>query len=140
MARNAEKAQAMLNRWYRMKRNLYYPDEKEMPKGRTKISQVTSLNDCDTWRTSILRDISKKISEVQNAGLGEHAIRELNDEINHLIKDKNKWEERIKELGGPDYKKLSVKLYDSQGFELPGTAGYKYFGASKDLPGVRELF
>lgn len=24
--------------------------------------------------------------------------------------------------------------------ELPGQRGYKYFGAAKDLPGVRELF
>lgn len=24
--------------------------------------------------------------------------------------------------------------------ELPGSGGYKYFGAAKDLPGVRELF
>jgi pre-mRNA-splicing factor ISY1 len=36
--------------------------------------------------------------------LGEHKIRELNDEINKLIKEKGSFEERIKELGGPDYK------------------------------------
>eukprot|EP00960_Hanusia_phi_P040971 754762-Hanusia_phi.AAC.7 len=26
------------------------------------------------------------------------------------------------------------------GMKVPGTKGYKYFGAAKDLPGVRELF
>ena len=26
------------------------------------------------------------------------------------------------------------------GKELPGAYGYKYYGAAKDLPGVRELF
>lgn len=31
-------------------------------------------------------------------------------------------------------------MYDTQGVELPGSGGYKYFGAAKDLPGVRELF
>jgi len=29
---------------------------------------------------------------------------------------------------------------DNEGKEVPGTRGYKYFGAAKDLPGVRELF
>ena len=27
-----------------------------------------------------------------------------------------------------------------EGKEVPGNKGYKYFGAAKDLPGVRELF
>lgn len=42
MARNEEKAQAMLNRWYRMKRDLRNQTEgkyKEIPE----ISKVTSL-------------------------------------------------------------------------------------------------
>ena len=37
------------------------------------------------------------------AGLGEFRIRDLNDEINKLIREKNHWQDRIKELGGPDY-------------------------------------
>jgi pre-mRNA-splicing factor ISY1 len=31
-------------------------------------------------------------------------------------------------------------MMDNEGKEVPGTRGYKYFGAAKDLPGVRELF
>lgn len=31
-------------------------------------------------------------------------------------------------------------MLDNEGKEVPGTRGYKYFGAAKDLPGVRELF
>ena len=27
-----------------------------------------------------------------------------------------------------------------EGKEVPGNRGYKYFGAARDLPGVRELF
>lgn len=38
-----------------------------------------------------------------SAGLGEFRIRDLNDEINKLLREKRYWEERIKELGGPDY-------------------------------------
>ena len=37
------------------------------------------------------------------AGLGEFRIRDLNDEINKLLREKRHWEERILELGGPDH-------------------------------------
>ena len=36
-------------------------------------------------------------------------------------------------------KGLCVKL-SNLGKEVPGVFGYKYFGAARDLPGVRELF
>ena len=67
-------------------------------------------------------------------------IRELNDEINILIKEIKFWEERILELGGADYRGMSRAILDLQSSELPGFQGYKYFGAAKDLPGFRELF
>jgi len=136
MARNEEKAQAMLNRWISMKRMLAMPPEKRP----TIASETHSLNECEKWRASVIKDIAKKVQEIQNAGLGEHKIRDLNDEINKLIKEKEAWEDRIKELGGADYKKYGPKVLDKQGVELPGSGGYKYFGAAKDLPGVRELF
>lgn len=136
MARNEEKAQAMLNRWVSMKRMLANPVEKRP----ALASQCDSLTDCEKWRGQIIKEISKKVQEIQNAGLGEHKIRDLNDEINKLIREKGHWEDRIKELGGADYKKYGPKVLDSQGMELPGSGGYKYFGAAKDLPGVRELF
>jgi pre-mRNA-splicing factor ISY1 len=30
--------------------------------------------------------------------------------------------------------------FDTDGQEIPGADGYKYFGAAKNLPKVRELF
>jgi len=136
MARNEEKAQAMLNRWVNMKRQLHAPTERRPQLA----AQCDSINDCEKWRGQIIKEISKKVQEIQNAGLGEHKIRDLNDDINRLIKEKGHWEDRIKELGGADYKNFGPKVLDSQGMELPGSGGYKYFGAAKDLPGVRELF
>lgn len=50
------------------------------------------------------------------------------------------WERRIRQLGGPDYAKHGPRMLDNEGKVVPGTRGYKYFGAAKDLPGVRELF
>ena len=35
--------------------------------------------------------------------LGESRIRDLNDEINKLFREKGHWERRIKELGGANY-------------------------------------
>ena len=31
-------------------------------------------------------------------------------------------------------------MYDSQGHQIPGFGGYRYFGAAKDLPGVRDVY
>ena len=31
-------------------------------------------------------------------------------------------------------------VYDDSGREIPGSSGYQYFGAARNLPGVRELF
>lgn len=53
-----------------------------------------------------------------SAGLGEFKIRDLNDDINRMLRVKYKWEERIKELGGPDYKRLAPKALDREGFKI----------------------
>ena len=36
--------------------------------------------------------------------------------------------------------KHGPKMLDHEGKEVPGNRGYRYFGAARDLPGVRELF
>ena len=41
---------------------------------------------------------------LSSAGLGEFRIRDLNDEINKLLREKGHWEYRINELGGPNYR------------------------------------
>ncbi|CAH2107596.1 unnamed protein product [Euphydryas editha] len=56
------------------------------------------------------------------------------------MREKRHWEVQIKALGGPDHARVGPKMLDQDGKEVPGNRGYKYFGAAKDLPGVRELF
>ncbi|KAJ1999101.1 NineTeen Complex (NTC) component [Coemansia thaxteri] len=80
------------------------------------------------------------MSRIHDASLPEGQIREINDEINKLLRVKHHWEERVLELGGPDYKKVGPKMVDHQGKEVAGRRGYKYFGRAKDLADVRELF
>eukprot|EP00347_Sterkiella_histriomuscorum_P004171 403361482 len=120
-----------------MKRSLNVKQREKRPEN---PQHCTTVSDCEQWRQSIVRELVRKVSEIQNATLGEFRIRDLNDEINKLIKEKEKWEERIRDLGGPDYRLQANKLLDTEGSELPGADGYRYFGAAKNLPKVRELF
>ncbi|KAJ8755521.1 hypothetical protein K2173_019319 [Erythroxylum novogranatense] len=143
MARNEEKAQSMLNRFIALK-----AEEKKKPKERRPYlaSECRDLAEADKWRQQIMREIGRKVAEIQNEGLGEHRLRDLNDEINKLIREKTHWERRIVELGGPNYAKHAPKMTDLEGniVDVPNPSGrgpgYRYFGAAKKLPGVRELF
>ena len=130
---------AMLNRWHQMKHNIVVGVRSQRPR---RTEESDNLKECEYWRHQIIRDITKKVAEIQNATLGEAKIRELNDEINQLLHEKSRWETRIKELGGPDYFAASSRITDAMGEELVSTSksGYIYFGAAKNLPGVRELF
>ncbi|KAF4527766.1 hypothetical protein B566_EDAN016471 [Ephemera danica] len=137
MARNAEKAMTTLARW----RAAQLEDHKRKPERRPYLaSECRDLRRCEKWRMQVIREIAKKVAQIQNAGLGEFRIRDLNDEINKLLREKGHWEAQIKELGGPDFARTGPKMLDHEGKEVPGNRGYKYFGAAKDLPGVRELF
>jgi len=110
-------------------------------KKRPKIaSEVSTVRECEHWRSELIRGVAQKIKEIQNAALGEHRIRDLNDEINKDLREKSYWEDQIKNLGGADYKAQTKSDGEVYGAELASHSGYKYFGAAKDLPGVRELF
>ncbi|KAK1362884.1 pre-mRNA-splicing factor ISY1-like [Heracleum sosnowskyi] len=143
MARNQEKAQSMLNRLITKANQDKIRTEQRRP---YLASQCTVLSEADKWRQQIMRDIGRKVTEIQNQGLGEHILRDLNDEINHLLREKFHWERRIFELGGPNYIEHSAKITDLEGniINVPNASGrgpgYRYFGAAKKLPGVRELF
>lgn len=137
MARNEEKAQMMMNKWTTMKEQMAKPERGRRP---FLASECENLTDAEMWRRDIIRETTKRVHEIQNAGAGEHKIRDLNDQINKLLRERSHWDKRILELGGPDYAANAPKSYDADGRELPGSGGYKYFGAAKDLPGVRELF
>lgn len=144
MARPEEKAQAMLNKWTKMREQGDDFYEKEQRKKRPFLSShCEHLSDAEKWRREIVKEISGGVRKIQNAGLGEHAIRDLNDAINKLWREKYHWNRRIKELGGPDYNAIERRQQMEEGDNhqfLQGSGGYRYFGAAKDLPGVQELF
>ena len=56
------------------------------------------------------------MTAIQNAGLGEFRSRDLNDQINKLLREKKHWENRIRELGGRSYSSRGPKMLDRSGF------------------------
>jgi len=143
MARPEEKAQAMLNKWTKM-RDEYNEIGVHKKKTRPYLASLCdTLYEAERWRRQIIREIGVGIREIQNPGMGEHAIRDLNDKINKLFREKYWWNKRIVELSGPNYNAIERKRQREEGNdtdELIGSGGYRYFGAAKDLPGVKELF
>ena len=128
----------MLNRFVSAKSAANKEDKSQRP---YLASECTDLSDCERYRNQIIREISKKVSLIQNEGLEEHKVRDLNDAINKLMREKGHWERQIKALGGPDYFRTAPALLnaDDAAEVVPGK-GYRYYGAAKNLPGVREMF
>ncbi|KAI1343597.1 Isy1-like splicing factor [Xylariaceae sp. FL0016] len=141
MARNSEKAQSMLFRF----REAQAADLGIIDAGRARrprvITEVDSIPSCEKWRGQTLKEISRKVSKIQEPALSDYQIRDLNDEINKLMREKHMWEVQIRNLGGPNYMRGGAKIYDETGREIPGGGkGYRYFGRARELPGVKELF
>ena len=156
-ARNSEKAQSMLFRF----RAQQAADLGIIDAGRTRrpkiITEVNSIPACEKWRGQVLKEISRKVSRIQESTLSDYQIRDLNDEINKAMREKHMWEVQIRTLGGPNYMR-GGKVYDDEGKEIPGGGkGYRslrrapsiltrkltcdrYFGRARDLPGVKEMF
>lgn len=121
--------------------NLFLKGQRGEEKQERRPHLASSVNDiltCEKWRRQVIRDIAREVAAIQNASLGEYKIREMNDYINKLLREKYHWERQIKILGGPDYEKES-RITDQDGNRALGTDGYYYFGAARELPGVREL-
>ncbi|GAX12340.1 pre-mRNA-splicing factor ISY1 [Fistulifera solaris] len=138
MARPAEKARAMLNKWVAMREaGNVDPAMRRNRKRPNLASECEHLADAERFRSQIVREISDKIAKIQNPALGEHEIRELNDEINQKLREKWHWNKRIHELGGLDFNAIERKRQIEEGDTQ--LSGYRYFGAAKDLPGVKEL-
>jgi len=83
----------MLNRFIQAKKDATAPTKERRP---WKASDVSEVPIAEKWRNSVIREIAKGVADIQNATLGEHAIRELNDQINKLIREKKHWETQVR--------------------------------------------
>lgn len=140
MARPAEKARAMMNKWVAMRDGETASTRQQQ---RTKqrrphlAADCEHLVDAERFRGQIVREISDKIAKIQNPALAEHDVRELNDAINKLQREKFHWNKRINQLGGLDYNAIERKRRIEQG-DTQLYSIYRYYGVAKDLPGVKE--
>ncbi|KAJ9461351.1 Pre-mRNA-splicing factor ISY1-like protein [Diplonema papillatum] len=136
MAREKKKGQDIVSQYLRLQQG----DAKRQKTDRRPFlaTECKDLGECERYRLQIISEIVQKVKEIQNAALGEFRIRELNDEINKLVREKGHWQRQIKTLGGPDHFLAEPGVPDGQ--RPKGSGGYAYFGAAKNLPGVRELF
>ena len=57
---------------------------------------VSNLLEAENYRKRIVGGVIKRVSEIQNPALPEGKLRELNDQINSILRTKSKWEDRIK--------------------------------------------
>ena len=139
MARNEEKAQSMLYRFREAKAMEMGMASRNDRRPRM-ASSCKDLRQAERWRGEILREISRKVTKIQDYGLTDYEVRDLNDEINKCMREKSHWENQIIALGGANYKRAAPMVKGADGREVPGMRGYKYFGRAKELPGVKELF
>ncbi|KAJ9639494.1 NineTeen Complex (NTC) component [Coniosporium tulheliwenetii] len=130
MARNSEKAQSMLFRF----RAAQAADLGILDISRTRrpklITSITSIPACEKWRGQVLKEISRKVTKIQDPALSDFQIRDLNDEINKLMREKHMWEVQIRGLGGRISR--GGRVVDEEGREVPGVeGGIELFEAAK---------
>lgn len=130
---NDGKTSEYINNFSKAKKEILKGVEERRPKN---PDECNSLTDANKWRLTVMIELSDYIRIIQNAALGESKIRILNDTINEYLKLKDAWEDRIKSLGGENWKELKSEI-DETCFKH---GDYTYWGAARYLPGVKELF
>lgn len=111
--------------------------------GRTRrpkmITEVNSIPSCEKWRGQVLKEISRKVSKIQEQSLSDYQIRDLNYEINKAMREKHMWEVQIRNLGGPNYMRGGGKVFDEDGVEIPGGGkGYRYVAAGSSFDELKR--
>lgn len=126
-ARNSEKAQSMLFRFRAQQAaslGILDISRARRPKA---ITSITAIPVCEKWRGQVLKEISRKVSKIQETSLSDFQVRDLNDEINKLMREKHMWEAQIRGLGGPNYMRGGGRVLDDDGREIEGGGrGYRY--------------
>lgn len=112
--------------------------------GRPRQTQkCTDVHSATQFRAQTLREISRNLTRIHDPLLTEYQVRDINDTLNRLLRERWAWEHRIKQLGGPDY--TNVNTAETRTKTKNGSAdtvtvkGYKYFGRAQELPEVAKL-
>ncbi|SCU86601.1 LAFA_0E01882g1_1 [Lachancea sp. 'fantastica'] len=136
MSRNVDKANSVLVRFQELEAEKTggYKDYSRF-KRPTRITSIKNSKEAQQWRRQVIHDINSRVTKMHDPSLNEFQLRELNDELNDLFTEKNRWERHIhKNLKGPDYSR--DKMFKFAGKLLKGR---RYFGRALELPEAREL-
>lgn len=137
MSRNKEKSQSVLHRYQALKdeeAGVLQSNPNLRPRN---VQLVKSLPQAEKWRSTLITEISVKLTRLNNPDLNDYQIRDINDEVNKHFREKRAWEYHIVSLGGPDYSTFHNNITASKtGIEVNG---YRYFGRARDLPDVKDV-
>lgn len=96
------------------------------------------------WLRQVNCDIWQAVADIQDVGLDGDEVRDLNDRINKLLRERRHWRRRVVALGGElssaDEDEAGAKRSTRRsGDDVFEHGGVLYFGAAKNLPEVRAL-
>lgn len=139
MSRNKEKAQSLLHQFEEQKAiDLGYININKLRRPRN-VSRVDDLKTAERWRGQVMQEINSKVTKLHDEMISDYQIRDLNDDVNKLFREKTAWEYRIKELGGPNYLKFSSQTHSQLARDQFNIRNYRYFGRAKELKEVKQL-
>ncbi|KAJ1610471.1 conserved eukaryotic protein [Cryptosporidium canis] len=129
----------MLNRWLSVKNKITKATFEG--RGRYSNTQLTNtVRECESIRFEIMNEISNIAKKLRDSVIDdEDEIRGLNSDINSLLKEKYKWECRIVELGGPNYRSRHGQYIESLGGVSLPNSSLKVFGSASSLPEYRDI-
>lgn len=153
MARNEEKAQSMLHRYLRSKQGNNSGiggSSSQYEKRRPYLSTICDdVDEAVRWQRQVISEIRGRVNDIQSVGLPQERVRELNDQINKLMRERKHWGRRIRQLGGnceeendvfgTQRKMKGKRRRDGEEGGVFEHEGYMYFGEARNLPGVKQL-
>ncbi len=77
-------------------------------------------------RSTIVYDQRERLWTDRAASLTDFQVRDLNDEINRLQREKHVWELQLRNIGGTNYMRFGGNLVDENGRLIASHRGYKY--------------
>ncbi|CDH13995.1 related to Pre-mRNA-splicing factor ISY1 [Zygosaccharomyces bailii ISA1307] len=134
MSRNVDKANSVLVRYQELQAEEKggYKDFSRYKRPK-KVGSVRSIKEALEWRKQVVKELADKITNIYDPSLNDVQVEELNDRLNELYKEKDRWDWHItRVLGGTRPRRdgiISGKIIK----------GKRYFGRSVELPQVKLL-
>lgn len=132
MSRNVDKANSVLVRYQEQQAEEQggYKDYSRF-KRPTRLNKVKDVKEAIEWRKQLVSEFKNKTTRIFDPALNETQIRELNEELNTLLKEKARWDWHIKN-------KLKSRAHDRF---VPGgerILDKRYFGRAMELPEIQD--